>query len=106
VDVYVTVGTVLALVLIAIRCVGPHEWKNPKKWRVPDHGAAFIVLLGCNALTSAVKIFLIVAHDDLRVQSAHGLEKLGSEDVVLFIGGALAAFLVGLSTIRTGWREV
>lgn len=105
-NVYVAVGTAVAVVLVAIRCVGPHEWKNPRRWRSPEIGPALIVLFGCNALTSAVKLLLIVARDDLLVQTASGVEKLNGEDVVVFIGGAFGAFLVGLSTIRAGWKEV
>jgi hypothetical protein len=69
-------------------------------------GPALIVLLGSNALTSAVKLLVVVVTNHLRVKGVRGFEELGSEDIVVFLGGVLGAFLVGLATIRAGWKDI
>jgi hypothetical protein len=55
-------------------------------------GPALIVLLGCNALTSAAKLLIVVVTNHLRVKGSAGFEELGSEDVVVFLGGYWAHF--------------
>jgi hypothetical protein len=103
---YVAAGSALAIFLIMVRCVGPHEWRSPRNWHIPEVGPSLIVLLGCNALTAAVKLLMAVITNHIRVKGAHGIEELGSEDIVVFLGGALSAFLVGVSTIRAGWKDI
>jgi hypothetical protein len=106
VDVYVLAATILAVVLVVLRVIGPHEWRHPTKWRMPQIGPALLVWFGCASVTAAVKLGVLVLKNEVRIQQASSLDKLNGEEIAVFLGGAFGAALVGLITVRDGWRRL
>jgi hypothetical protein len=102
-DPWVAVGSGLAVVLTALRCIGPGDWKRPGRWRIPDVAATFFVIFGANAVTGAIKLGRLLVLGRIVIAS-HGATtvSLGTDDAVLFIGGVIAGAVVGLITVRDG----
>lgn len=109
----VLIGTAIAVVLLFVRAIGPHEWRHPTRWRIPEIGPSLMVWFGANAVTAAVRLGLILIQGkvgirgmQLRGEDVHIFDTLGADDGTVLLGGALAALLVGLATIREGMRGV
>lgn len=106
-DPWVAVGSGGALAIIALRCLGPHDWYRPSKWRIPDTGAAFLIFVGANSITEALKIGRLLVLGRIVISATHrnaatATTSLSADDVVFFIGGVTAGVIVGLISIRDG----
>jgi hypothetical protein len=106
-DPWVGVGSAIAILIIVLSCLGPHDWKSPSRWTIPDIGAAFFIFVGANSITEAVKIGRLLALG--RIVASNGRSGAGAayatvsaEDAVFFVGGVAAGLIVGLITIRDG----
>ncbi|MDA0183177.1 hypothetical protein OJ997_22900 [Solirubrobacter phytolaccae] len=106
-DPWVAAGTILAIVILFACAIGPHEWSTPNRWQIPEIGPSLLVWFGCNALTAAIRLFVMLAQGQIGLEGPEGaFETLTSDETTVLLGGALAAALVGLITIRDGIRGV
>jgi hypothetical protein len=107
---YVLVGSGIAVLIIILCFAPPKYWLKPSKCRIPadfrELGPAFLILVGVNAITAAVRLgrLLILNRVDVRSGStgAYTYSSLGEDDFIYFLGGAICAFIIGVITTQDG----
>jgi hypothetical protein len=110
VDGYLAAGSALGLlsVLAALR-PAQHAW-DPRNWRAPDAsdaGYAVIIFIACNSLGACLRLARLILMGKLHLKvGANEFEGLPDEDVVVLLGGILAAIIIGLWTIKDGFNRL
>jgi hypothetical protein len=112
VDVYVTTGSVVGLLLIILGCFPAGTRMSLKKWRMPeasDIGSVLLVFTAANSVTAAVKLARFIAMDRIKLEAKvhpQHFEAIRGEDWVVLSGGVLAALIAGALATREGYHRL
>jgi hypothetical protein len=104
---WVDVGSGLAVIVIFLRCIGPSDWRHPRRWRLPDLTGTFLIFVGTNAIVEAVRIGRLLVLGRVAIHSSGStFVSLDTEDAVLFLAGVIAGAAVGMIAVRDGFLRL
>jgi hypothetical protein len=108
--IYVLVGTGAGVILVGTCFVPPKHWFKLSKWRLPSDlgelGPAFLILVGANAMTAAIRLAALLVLNRIEIRSGHQYASPTDEDFLYFLAGAFAALFLGLITTRDGMTQL